>query len=65
MAFQQPVKQVHDQYYDRQWDARFNVQTDESLSDLLAAIKREQESGKFVYILVGGVEVGTRPYQDD
>ena len=65
MAFNKPVTQVHDQYYDRQWDARFNVQTGDALSDILAAIKREQEAGKFAYILVGGVEVGTRPYQDD
>ena len=58
-------KQVHDQYYDRQWDGRFNVQTDESLSDLLSGIKSQYEQGKLQYILVGGVEVGTRPYQDD
>jgi hypothetical protein len=58
-------KQVHDQYYDRQWDGRFNVQTDESLSDLLTGIKSQYEQGKLQYILVGGVEVGTRPYQDD
>lgn len=65
MTFDKPVKNVHDQYYDRQWDARFNVQSDAALSDLLNAIKSEYENGKFAYILVGGVEVGTRPYQDD
>ena len=65
MSFNKPITEVHDQYYDRQWDARFNVQTDGSLSDLVDAIKREWESGKFQYILIGGTEVGTRPYQND
>lgn len=50
---------------DRQWDARFNVQADGDLGELLAAIKSNWESGVLKYILVGGVEVGTRPYQDD
>lgn len=50
---------------DRQWDGRFNVQTDESLQRLLAGLKREWDNGKFRYILCGGVEIGTRPYQDD
>lgn len=59
------VRQVHDQYYDRQWDARFNVQQPEDLDVLVNAIKSEWESGKFAYILVSGIEVGTRPYQDD
>lgn len=62
---EKPVRQVHDQYYDRQWDARFNVQSDEDLTSLLDAIRGEHERGKFAYCLVGGVEVGTRPYQDD
>lgn len=50
---------------DRQWDCRFNVQTDEYLNDILDAIKAENDKGKFKYILVGGVEVGTRPNQND
>ena len=50
---------------DRQWDARFNVQTDEYLEDIVGAIKSEQEKGKFKYILIGGCEVGTKPTQDD
>ena len=50
---------------DRQWDARFNVPTDEDLQLLLNAIKAEDEAGKFRYVLVGGVEIGDRPYQDD
>jgi len=50
---------------DREWDARFNVPTEEDLECLLSSIKSEAQSGKFKYALVGGVEVGTRPYQDD
>lgn len=52
-------------YQDRQWDARFNVQDSVDLDRLVAAVKREWEAGRLRYILVGGVEVGTRPYQDD
>jgi hypothetical protein len=50
---------------DRQWDARFNVQQDEDLTRLIDAITTEHDRGKFKYVLIGGVEVGTRPYQDD
>lgn len=58
-------KQVSFNHQDRQWDARFNVQTDDDLDTLLTAIRAEWDAGKFRYILVGGVEVGTRSYQDD
>lgn len=50
---------------DRQWDARFNVQRDEDLEALVGAIKRHFESGVLRYVLVGGPEIGTRPFQDD
>ena len=50
---------------DRQWDARFNVPAAEDLKNLLDAIQVEVESGKFRYCLVGGVEIGDRPYADD
>ncbi len=50
---------------DRQWDARFNVQTEEDLTTLIDAAKREFNSGKIKYLLIGGVEVGTKEYQDD
>lgn len=50
---------------DRQWDARFNVQLDTDLQELIIAGKREFESGKLRYILIGGVEIGTKQYQDD
>lgn len=50
---------------DRQWDARFNVQTEEDLTNLIEAAKREWNTGKLKYILIGGVEIGTKEYQDD
>jgi hypothetical protein len=52
-------------HVDREWDARFNVPTDSDLELLMASIKAESEAGKFRYCLIGGVEIGTRPYQDD
>lgn len=50
---------------DRQWDARFNVPTDEDLQQLLDNIKTLDQQGKFQYVLVGGVEIGDRPFQGD
>ncbi|KAF0775108.1 hypothetical protein AaE_001192 [Aphanomyces astaci] len=51
---------------DRQWDVRINVQSDEYLRDLVGAIMDEAHgAGKFKYVLIGGVEVGTRPNHDD
>jgi len=50
---------------DRQWDARFNVQTDESLDLLVDSIKSEHDGGKLRYVLISGIEIGTRPFQDD
>lgn len=50
---------------DRQWDGRFNVQTDEDLQRLLDSLRTEWDGGKLRYILCGGVEIGTRPFQDD
>ena len=52
-------------YQDRQWDGRFNVQTDDDLERLVTALRREWDAGKLKYILCSGVEIGTRPYQDD
>lgn len=50
---------------DRQWDARFNVQLDSDLERLIEAIRQDYGTGKLSYVLVGGVEIGTKPYQDD
>lgn len=50
---------------DKQWDARFNVQTDEDLTRLVDAIRAEYDRGKFKYILIGGPEIGTKSNQDD
>lgn len=58
-------KPVPFHHEDRQWDARFNVQADSDLTQLVAAIQQDYERGKLKYILIGGVEIGTRPYQDD
>lgn len=62
---QERPKSVPFHHEDRQWDARFNVQQDEDLAKLLEGIKSDETKGRFKYILVGGLEVGTRAYQDD
>lgn len=53
------------QTQDRQWDCRFNVQLQSDLDDLLATLRTDCQSGRIKYLLVGGVEVGTKPTQDD
>lgn len=50
---------------DREWDARFNLPTQEDLDHLLASVKKEWDGGKFRYVLVSGIEIGDRPYQQD
>jgi len=50
---------------DRQWDCRFNVQLESDLEQLLEAIRQDYGTGRIKYVLVGGVEIGTKPYQDD
>ena len=59
------VRTVPFHHEDRQWDARFNVQQDGDLEQLVEAITGEFNGGKLKYVLVGGPEVGTRSYQDD
>lgn len=65
MNYQQRPKTVPFTHEDRQWDCRFNVQLDDDLTRLTAAIKREDQAGKFKFILIGGPEIGTKSYQDD
>ncbi|KAF0688482.1 Aste57867_19908 [Aphanomyces stellatus] len=50
---------------DRQWDARFNVPTDDDVVNLVTRVMEMGASGKYKYLLVSGVEVGTRPQNGD
>ena len=59
------VKVVPFHTEDRQWDARFNVQQEVDLGELLQNIRADFDKGKLKYVLVGGIEIGTRPFQDD
>ena len=59
-----PTNVTH-RHQDRQWDIRINLQTDEYLTTVLDKIKQYYGTGKMRYILVGGLEIGTRPAQDD
>lgn len=52
-------------HVDREWDARFNVPTDADVELLLANVKAEAQAGKYRYVMVSGIEVGTKPYQPD
>lgn len=51
---------------DRQWDCRFNIGTEDSyISTLLDKIIAHHDANKIEYVLVGGVEIGTRPQHTD
>ena len=53
------------QHEDRQWDIRINVQDNEYLEKIVENVMLEHVAGKFKYILIGGMEIGTRPNQTD
>ena len=65
MEFEQRPKQVPYHHEDRQWDCRFNVPDEGYLNEIEDAIRRDYESGRLKYVLIGGVEIGTRSYQSD
>lgn len=50
---------------DRQWDIRINVQEDDYLQSIVENVMLEDAAGKFKYILLGGLEIGTRPANTD
>lgn len=52
-------------YQDRQWDARFNLPTQEDVDTLVAAAQSLFDAGRLRYLLIGGVEIGANPKQDD
>lgn len=58
-------KAVPHQTEDRQWDIRINVQDDEYLATIVENVMLEQVQGKFKYVLLGGLEIGTRPNHSD
>lgn len=60
-----PVTSVSHSHLDRQWDMRINVPTEEYLTAIVENAALLSAEGKTKYILVSGVEVGTRPYQTD
>lgn len=50
---------------DRQWDCRINVQEQSYLDTIIENVTAMSQMGKFKYVLISGVEVGTRPHQND
>lgn len=59
------MNHVHHSTEDRQWDCRINIPTDEYYNTVVANIKSEHSKGKFSYILIGGIEIGTKPNHSD
>ena len=53
------MAEVNNLHADRQWDARFNVPTDSYLEDILRHIRSEDNTYRYKYVLVSGVEIGT------
>ncbi|CAK4742384.1 unnamed protein product [Aphanomyces euteiches] len=51
--------------FDRQWDCRFNIPSEDYLMMLVAAIQEHYAEGKKRYVLVSGVEIGTKPQHTD
>lgn len=49
----------------RQWDCRFNIQDQAYLDNFLARIKDQCDKGVIRYVLVGGIEIGTKPQHTD
>lgn len=58
-------KQVAYATEDRQWDIRINVQDDQYLESIVESVMLEAVAGKFKYVLIGGLEIGTRPNNSD
>jgi hypothetical protein len=50
---------------DRQWDIRLNVPTDDYLENIVQNVMMETTTGRLVYALIGGLEIGTKPHQTD
>lgn len=53
------------QEFDRQWDIRFNLLDDNYLQEIIANVVEHYHNGGIKYVLIGGVEIGTRPEQTD
>ena len=58
-------KTVAYSHEDRQWDIRINVQEDSYLESIVENVMLEALAGKFKYVLLGGLEIGTRPNNSD
>lgn len=59
------VSKTNQRVEDRQWDARFNIKSQDNLDQIVDNVKSLADQGKLKYALIGGVEIGTRPNQED
>lgn len=60
-----PKTSVLHSHVDRQWDMRINVPTDEYLTEIVENAMMMHKEDKCKYILVSGIEIGTKPYHTD
>lgn len=65
MDSEQQVSEVAMRTEDRQWDCRFNISNEEYLDNFIETITTMDANGKFKYILVSGIEIGTQSQHDD
>lgn len=60
------MAEVPHKHEDRQWDIRLNIGDDDAyLEEIKTSVELEHVNGKFKYILLSGVEVGTQPTHSD
>lgn len=59
------AKNVGYQTEDRQWDIRLNCPDDDYLQCIVENVMLESTNGKFRWVLIGGIEIGTRPNNTD
>lgn len=50
---------------DRQWDIRVNIPNEEYLTSLITKIREDIEQARIQYVLIGGIEIGTKPAHSD
>lgn len=59
------AQQISYSVRDRQWDARFNINAENTVDGYIQCIQKLVDRGLLRYGLIGGVEIGTRPNHTD
>lgn len=53
------------QVFDRQWDIRLNILDDTYLQEIVSNVRSHFQDGGVKYVLISGVEIGTKPDHSD